>query len=102
MICTWCGKGVGRRYCKDKNGKIHYYVCFDCVGLFIESQNAHAKALLEGKTKMCGVCKHIHLDCEISKSLSEEKKNWGVVKTIQEYFGIESLAEVCTRYEEIS
>jgi len=51
MICLWCGKGEGRRFTKDKNGKVHYYVCFDCVGFYIEEQDKQAKALLEDDLK---------------------------------------------------
>ena len=103
MRCNWCGKGKGSNRTKDQYGKTHYYVCVDCVGLFIEQQNAHAKALLEGKTKICGICEHIHSNCEISKCLREEMKNWvKVIQIFHNYFRIESLAEVCINFKEKS
>jgi len=30
MRCNWCGKGNGRNYTKDKDGKIYYYYCLEC------------------------------------------------------------------------
>ena len=47
MKCIWCNGGSNKNHAKDKEGKIYYYVCFKCVGFYIEQQNEHAKELLE-------------------------------------------------------
>lgn len=32
MKCNWCRKGKGRNYTKDKEGRIFYYYCQECIG----------------------------------------------------------------------
>lgn len=49
MRCIWCNKGTGKNHTKSKNGKIHYYICIDCVRPYIAEQDKHAKSLLKEK-----------------------------------------------------
>ncbi len=32
MKCNYCGKGKGKNHTKDKEGKLYYYYCQECVG----------------------------------------------------------------------
>jgi hypothetical protein len=34
MKCNWCGEGKGMNFTTDKEGRIYYYYCQECVGDF--------------------------------------------------------------------
>lgn len=50
--------------------------------------------------KICANCKKFDNDCEIVKLAFKNSKTIKLLLKIQEYFGLKSMAEKCTKFEE--